>query len=425
MGPYGGSIGGVMTTAGSRRTAAAGRTVPAPARAVQSPASLECLLGRPIRDVLTDADRHLLRSQRVLVTGAGGSVGSELARQLAAAGIAKLTLFDHSEYALFRIDAELRQAWPSLRLVSVLGDVTRSADVREACRAAAPDVVYHAAAYKHVTFAETAPVQALRVNALGALELARAARRAGARLVLISSDKAAQPTSVMGATKRFAEQLVLAEAGPDFRPIVVRFGNVLGSSGSVAEIMLERAIAGLPLPVTDPEATRYFMAGSEAVSLVLKADVIGRRPEIFWLDMGPPIRIGDLAARVIEHVRAMGMPRVGIEIIGLRPGEKLHEELTSQGLSMTPTAHSRILSARQGRVPRNQVRWALANARRACAAGDAETVLETICQLVPDFTPSPAAAAYAAGASPARTPSRAVPRHAKPASHLVRLAADV
>jgi O-antigen biosynthesis protein WbqV len=363
------------------------------------PSTVESLLGRAVREVLTEADRRELRGQRVLVTGAGGSVGGEIARQLAAADVAQLTLLDHSEYALFRIDAELRQSCPDLHLVAVLGDITRRPDVRAACRAAAPDVVYHAAAYKHVTFAETAVVQALRVNALGASNMARAARAAGARFVLVSSDKAARPTSVMGATKRFAEHLVLQAAAPGFRPIVVRFGNVLGSSGSVAEIMLERACAGLPLPITDPEATRYFMTGSEAASLVLKTDVIGRRPEIFWLDMGDPIRIADLAARVVEHVRAMGLPAVGVEIIGLRPGEKLHEELTSQGLSMRPTAHARILSARQRRVAPAEVNAALIAARRACARGDAAAALATLRLIVPEFSPSDAAIACAESAS--------------------------
>jgi O-antigen biosynthesis protein WbqV len=162
-------------------------------------ALLERLLGRPIADVLTEADLPAFRGRRALVTGAGGSVGSELARQLAASGVSRLALMDHSEYALFRVESELRQAHPDVALVTALGDVTRRADVRAAFDAAQPDVVYHAAAYKHVTFAERAPVQTLRVNALGALEVARAARAANARFMLISSDKAAQPSSVMGA----------------------------------------------------------------------------------------------------------------------------------------------------------------------------------------------------------------------------------
>jgi FlaA1/EpsC-like NDP-sugar epimerase len=354
------------------------------------------LLGRDVSDVLAGDDRLQLHGQRALVTGAAGSVGSELCRQLAACGVSRLTLMDHSEYALFRIEAEIRRQHPSVTIVAVLGDVTRRADLRAATIAAAPHVVYHAAAYKHVTFAETAIVQALRVNALGAAETARAAREAGARFVLISSDKAAEPRSIMGATKRFAELIVLGKATATFRPVVVRFGNILGSSGSVAEILLERASAGLQLPITDPDATRYFMTASEAVSLVLKADLLGRRPEIFWLDMGEPIRIGDLAARIAEHATQCGHVPKGIEIIGLRPGEKLHEELTTQGLAMRRTAHPRIFSARQKPVGSDAVRMAIRGAQRACASGDINAALETLTGLVADFQPSDAARAQAA-----------------------------
>jgi FlaA1/EpsC-like NDP-sugar epimerase len=354
------------------------------------------LLGRPVAGVLSDEDGHALRGQRVLVTGAGGSVGAELCRQLAGCGVGRLTMMDHSEYALFRAEGELRQQCPDASIVSVLGDVTRRADLRAAMDASQPHAVYHAAAYKHVTFAETAVVQALRVNALGALETARAAREYAARFVLISSDKAAEPRGVMGATKRFAELVVLGEASASFRPIVVRFGNILGSSGSVAEILLERAAAGRRLPVTDPDATRYFMTGSEAVSLVLKTDLIARRPEIFWLDMGDPIRIGDLAARIAEHAVAIGHQPGEVEIIGLRAGEKLHEELTTQGLAMRRTAHPRIASARQRPVASALVRDSVRAARRACQQGDAQAALETITALVDDFTPSETACAHAA-----------------------------
>jgi FlaA1/EpsC-like NDP-sugar epimerase len=354
------------------------------------------LLGREVSSVLDGGDRLLLQGQRALVTGAAGSVGFELCRQLAASGVSRLTVLDHSEYALFKTEAELRRCFPTTTIVSVLGDVTRRPDLRQAMAAAAPHVVYHAAAYKHVTFAESAIVQALRVNALGAAEAARAARDAGARFVLISSDKAAEPRSVMGATKRFAELIVLGMATPAFRPVVVRFGNILGSSGSVAEILFDRAMAGLRLPITDPDATRYFMTASEAVSLVLKADLIGRRPEIFWLDMGEPIRIGDLAARIAEHAALIGCAPPGIDVIGLRPGEKRHEELTTQGLTMRRTAHPRIFSARQRPVSSAAVRVALRDARRACARGDVGAALQVLTALVVDFEPSEAARARAA-----------------------------
>src|SRR5918996_5246882 len=204
----------------------------------------EQLLGRPTESVLTGADRRALRGQRLLVTGAGGSVGSELARQLAVCGPQSLTLFDHSEYHLFKIDRELRERHPEVSILPVLGDVTRRPDLRAACQMARPTAVYHAAAYKHVPIAETSIVAAARVNVLGTVETVRAAREVGARFVLVSSDKAAEPRSVMGATKRFAELLALRQRSRLFRPIAVRFGNILGSSGSVVEIMMESVSAG-------------------------------------------------------------------------------------------------------------------------------------------------------------------------------------
>jgi FlaA1/EpsC-like NDP-sugar epimerase len=364
-------------------------------------AAQERVLGRQLCEVLTVEDRVAFRGKHVLITGAGGSVGGELARQLLMCGVARLTLLDHSEYALFRIDGELRQSFAAADIRPVLADVTRSTDVRAAFRASLPDIVYHAAAYKHVTFAETAVVPALRVNALGAWIAARAASEVKADFVLISSDKAAEPRSVMGATKRFAEHLVLAEATPGFTPLVVRFGNILGSSGSVVEIMLRQAAAGLPIPITDPDATRYFMTAAEAVSLVLKAGLIRKEPGIFWLDMGEPIRIGDLAMRIVDEALAAGYPRVDMTVIGLRPGEKPHEELTSQGLSMQPTGHARIFGARQRRVATATLVQARRTARSACASGNARAALSALCQLVDDFVPSGTALRAAGEKEPA------------------------
>ena len=217
-----------------------------------SPEVQQRLLDRSVRDVLTLRDRAALCGQRVLVTGAGGSVGSELSRQLAACGPATLTLLDHSEYALFRIEQELRQPFPAVAIDAVIGDVSRRVDIGAACRMARPHVVYHAAAYKHVTIAERAIVPAARANVIGTVETVRAARESGARFVLISSDKAAEPRSVMGATKRCAELVALAAADGAFRPIVLRFGNVLGSSGSLVEVMSRCVHEGRNIPVTTP-----------------------------------------------------------------------------------------------------------------------------------------------------------------------------
>jgi len=368
------------------------------------------LLGRPVRDLLTPADRTAFRGQRLLVTGAGGSVGSELARQLAAAGPAGLTLVDHSEYALFTIERELRTRHAGLEIDALVGDVTRRVDMRAACRTARPHAVYHAAAYKHVPIAERSIVPAARVNVLGALEAALAARESGARFVLISSDKAAQPRSVMGATKRLAEMTVLSLASAAFRPVAVRFGNILGSSGSLVEIMARCVREGRSIPVTHPDATRFFMTGAEAASLVLKADLIGGRGTVYWLDMGEPLRIGDLVQRFIACATPAGQPPVGTDVIGLRPGEKMREELTIQGFAMRSTAHPTIWVARQRPSGRDDIDRMLRAIRRAVAAGDAGRALTALETAIDGYSPS--AAAWAAARTAMRT---AVPALARPA----------
>jgi FlaA1/EpsC-like NDP-sugar epimerase len=349
------------------------------------------LLGRPVESVLTAFDRRALKGRRLLVTGAGGSVGSELARQLASCAPASLTLVDHAEYNLFRVEHELRAGHPSLAIQAVLGDVSRRADIRAACLAVRPHTVYHAAAYKHVPVTEVSVIAAARTNVLGTAETIRAAREVGARLLLVSSDKAADPRSVMGATKRLAELVAVYQRSRLFRPVVVRFGNILGSSGSVVEIMANKVKAGQNVPVTDPSATRFFMTAEEAVSLIIKADLMGRGGDVFWLDMGQPLRIGDLAERIIDWATPPGQARVGMDIIGLRPGEKLREELTTQGLEMKTTSHPRIWFARQLDVSRAMVQHAVTQLRRACASGDAALALEVLARAVPDYEASDSA----------------------------------
>ncbi len=348
----------------------------------------EALLGRREREVLADAEMRRLAGQRVLITGAGGSIGAELARQVAECRPAALTLFEQSEYNLFSIERELLERVPDLAPDVVLGDVSRLRSIGQACRVARPHVVYHAAAYKHVTMVERAIGPALETNVFGTLHTTRAAAAVGARFVLVSSDKAAQPESVMGATKRLAELVCLSQATATFRPVVVRFGNVLGSSGSVMEVMLDCIRAGKPIPLTDREATRYFMTVHEAVSLVLKADALGHGGDIYWLDMGQPVKIRDLAERLLALSQEAGYPRVPIEEIGLRPGEKLREELTTQGLGLCRTTHRRIWQARQRDLDPAQVRRVLRALRDDVRRGDTMSALADLCAAVPEFRPS-------------------------------------
>jgi FlaA1/EpsC-like NDP-sugar epimerase len=354
-------------------------------------AELASLLGRPPRASVGARDERAFRGQRVVVTGAAGSIGSALAAAIASMQPAALALVDHSELGLFTIERRLRAEWPRVALVPFLADVSHEAAMRRIVASVQPDVVYHAAAYKHVTMAERAVASAVRVNVGGSVAAAAAAASARARFVLISSDKAAAPESVMGATKRVAEIATLSLASPSFRPIVVRFGNVIGSSGSVVELMRDAIRAGEPVPVTDPDATRYFMTASEAVALVLRADLLGRAAELFWLDMGEPVRVGDLTDRLIAQEAALGHGPARVEIIGLRPGEKRNETLADPGLTFQRTIDSRILVARERM--RSNPREALEIRRliHAARTADEAAALAGLCAVLPSFRPSPQA----------------------------------
>jgi FlaA1/EpsC-like NDP-sugar epimerase len=232
---------------------------------------------------------------------------------------------------------------------------------------------------------ERAVCAAALVNILGTAHVVEAAKAIGARFVLVSSDKAASPARVMGATKRVAELVVEREADIEFRPIVVRFGNVLGSSGSVLPIMRERVRAGKPLTITDPRATRFFMTCGEAVSLVMKTDLLGRPGETYWLDMGDPVRISDLAHRLLDLEQRLGYARVPIEIIGLRAGEKLHEQLTDQTSGMQRTPHPRIWASARAAAPSHLVGSIVRRLRRRITNGDAAGILDDLVRLAPGF----------------------------------------
>lgn len=287
-----------------------------------------------------------LRGRRVLVTGAAGSIGSELCRQVLKFRPARLVALDRAESPLHDLLLELRSRPGPAIVAGVLGDVTDSVRVREVFETHAPEVVFHAAALKHVPLCESHVREAIRVNMGGTREVAEAARRArAARFVLISTDKAVNPSNVMGATKRVAEILIqdLDRRGPT-RFSGVRFGNVLGSSGSVLRIFKAQLARGGPLTVTHPQMRRYFMTIPEAVQLVLQAAALGQGGEIFELDMGPPVRIVDLAEDLIRLSGLVPGKDVRIEFSGVRPGEKLFEELYLQSEKVVPTAHPKVFS---------------------------------------------------------------------------------
>jgi len=315
------------------------------------PIELDDLLGRDAV-VLDAAGLHgLLTGKVVMVTGAGGSIGSELCRQIARFAPAKLVLFEQSEFALYTIEQELKQNFPALKFVCLVGDVRDEARVDEVMRLHQPGVLFHAAAYKHVPLMEQHNAwQAIRNNVLGTWTVARAAQRHGVgKFVMISTDKAVNPTNVMGASKRLAEMVCQAlQPSGDTRFVMVRFGNVLGSTGSVIPKFREQITRGGPITVTHPEITRYFMSIPEAAQLVLQAGLMGNGGEIFVLDMGEPVKIVDLAKDLIR-LSGYTEEEIKIEFTGLRPGEKLYEELLADSEHTLPTPHPklRIAQARQ------------------------------------------------------------------------------
>jgi FlaA1/EpsC-like NDP-sugar epimerase len=309
---------------------------------------LDDLLGRDPVELDTNGLTSLLRGRCVLVTGAGGSIGAELCRQIARFQPARLVLVEVSEYALYLIEQEFETTAGPIEVVPLVGDCKDVARVARIMELHRPEVVFHAAAYKHVPLMEVGNAwEAVRNNVLGTLVVAEAAVRAGAaEFVLVSTDKAVNPVNVMGATKRLAEMVCQAMQGRGKTCfVVVRFGNVLGSAGSVIPKFRQQIAAGGPVTVTHPDITRYFMSIPEAAQLVLQAGLMGEGGEIFVLDMGEPVRIADLARDLIR-LSGFTPEEIRIEFTGLRPGEKLYEELLADGEHSLPTPHPKLRIAR-------------------------------------------------------------------------------
>lgn len=355
------------------------------------------LLGRDEVDTQLREGNDSYRGKAILVSGAGGSIGSELCRQLLECRPRRLVLFELSEIALFNVHQELRTTAQDLgvTLVPVLGSVTDPRHVRQVLAGQEVEVILHAAAYKHVTLVQQNPLAGLANNVLGTQTLANAAVQAGVeRFILISSDKAVRPRGVMGASKRLAELVVqdIASRIPEGGPVLsmVRFGNVLGSSGSVVPIFDDQIQRGGPVTVTHPHVTRYFMTIAEAARLVLRSGSMAEGGEVLLLDMGEPVKIVDLAIEAITQagytVQTDDNPNgdIAIEFIGLRPGEKLHEELFFDG-SERPTVDKKIFRLRETGLSEFEVADILRALRHAMASGAPEGALDAIARRVPGF----------------------------------------
>ncbi len=378
------------------------RNLDNPERSLE-PIALEDLLGRSQAVLDRDGMARLIRGRRILVTGAGGTIGAELARQIAALSPGRLILLDNGEFALYGIEMELRERFPGLRPVPLLRDVRDRAQIDEVVAAEKPEIIFHAAALKHLPMVEANPIEGVLTNVVGSRNVAEAARAYGTSLVvMISTDKAVNPASVMGATKRLAESfcqaLDLYEArrwapvNHGTRYVTVRFGNVLGSTGSVVPLFQRQLAGGGPLTVTDPEVTRFFMTVREAVELVLQASALSpeseaadARGKIFVLDMGEPVKIVDLAHQMIRLAGLRPGRDVGIEFIGLRLGEKLHEELFHPAEPLIPTGNPAIRLAAPRTADYPMLARSIDELEENARARREERVAQLLGRLVPEY----------------------------------------
>jgi O-antigen biosynthesis protein WbqV len=356
------------------------------------PVAVEDILGRPPASLDRDTMRALVHGKRVMITGAGGSIGSELVRQIAAYGPQQIQLYELSEFHLYEIDHELAEMHSEIKRHAIIGDVRDKDQLHRVMQHLKPEIVFHAAAIKHVPLSEENPDQAVLTNVLGSKQLADACiANHVAVMVQISTDKAVNPTSIMGASKRASEIYcqALAQDGCATHFITVRFGNVLNSAGSVVPLFQKQLAKGGPLTVTHKDMTRYFMTISEAVQLVLQAAVLGAdahdKAVIYVLDMGQPIRIEELACQMIRLAGFKPYEDIQIVFTGLRAGEKLFEELFHDAENLTDTKHKSIRQAKARQIDRLQILGTLQRLIDAARAGDEAGVRMHISQLIPEY----------------------------------------
>jgi len=359
------------------------------------------LLGRPAINLDTPELQRFLAGKRVMITGAGGSIGSEICRQAMKFCPQRILLLERAENALFEIDRELRHSWVGADIRPYIADLCDARRIEQIFESERPQVVFHAAAHKHVPLMEHNPCEAIKNNVFGTRIVADAAMNHGAAaFVMVSTDKAVNPSSVMGATKRFAELYVQSlnqelsgpapaersAAQPRTRFVAVRFGNVLGSSGSVVPIFQRQIEAGGPVTVTHPDMKRYFMTIPEASQLVMQAGAVAQGGEIFVLDMGHPIRILDLAKELIRRNELRPHEDIEIRFTGIRPGEKLYEELACDNEQTRPTSHPKIHVWQLPPASRQEVSRGLELLSRA-AQRTAADAIDALAACVPEFQP--------------------------------------
>ena len=352
--------------------------------------SVEDLLTRAVVGLDPEPVRKLIAGKRIMVTGAGGSIGSELCRQIAGFQPKALILFERYENGLYAIENDLVARYPSLSIYPAIGDVTDSNRVNAVISAHSPEIIFHAAAHKHVPLMELNVCEAVKNNIVGTRTIAEAAEKRGVeRFILISTDKAVNPSSVMGASKRMAELIVQAMAARHTTCFeVVRFGNVLNSNGSVVPRFLEQIKAGGPVTVTHPEMRRYFMLISEAVQLVLHAAAMGECGGIYVLEMGEQLKVLEVARNLIRLAGCVPEREIPISFVGLRPGEKLSEELVGTDETVEPSSVEKILRVRSSASTQAELLWqGIARLELLAARGESDLLIEELCKVIPSFQP--------------------------------------
>jgi len=347
------------------------------------------LLGREVINLEEDRIGSYLENSRILVTGAGGSIGSELCRQICRFRPARVILYERAESPLYEFYLELKRDFPYIEVIQLLADIRDRTQLSHAFSTYRPSVVFHAAAYKHVPMMELQPWKAIKNNILGTRNVIDIAKQYSVkRFVFVSTDKAVRPTNIMGATKRVAEMLVQGQNGTglsDAPFVIVRFGNVVGSVGSVVPLFRKQIEKGGPVTVTHPEVTRYFMTIPEACQLILQAGAMGEGGEIFILDMGTPIKIDDMARDLIWLSGFEPEVDIKIEYIGLRPGEKLHEELIIEGEGIVPTNHEKIMVLRGEACDQKLLNGKIDELRLLAHEQDIEAIKMKLKEIVPEY----------------------------------------
>jgi len=386
----------IVESCSQQKVACQFHTIPSLADLISGGFSISCIKNVELEDLLGRGEKKIDRTiltnsiagKKVMITGAGGSIGSELCRQIAQYQPSVIVLFETNEFSLYTIEYELKKSYPTLRIIPFAGDIRHEEEIKTAIKLAEGiDLLYHAAAYKHVPLMEENIPQCVRNNIIGTYRLAKVAQQCNVkRFIMISTDKAVRPSSIMGASKRIAEQIICDKKSSKTIFVAVRFGNVLGSSGSVVPLFKEQIKNGGPVTVTSPNIRRFFMTITEAVDLVLQAGAIGQRGEIMVLEMGNPVIIADMARKLIELSGLVPEQDIKIEYMGLRPGEKEYEEVTTEDENIVKTSYNKIWVMKKSRIASKSPELDIKLIERLVLENNEKALRQLLIEYIPENT---------------------------------------